>query len=122
MVYTCSTDTQKIQELTESGAELKVLMSSEISLPEVLTDLALREINEVHVEAGATLCGALLSEQLVDEIVIYMASTILGNDAKGLFNMPELQQMKDKINLTIKDIRAIGNDWRITAEPIYTSE
>ena len=122
LVYTCSADTQKIQELTESGAELKVLMSSEISLSEVLKDLASREINEVHVEAGATLCGALLSGHLVDEIVIYMAPTIMGNDAKGLFNMPELQQMKDKINLNIKDIRAIGKDWRITVVPNYTNK
>lgn len=119
LIYTCSADTKKIQTLTHAGAELKVLMSSEISLSEVLTDLASREINEVHVEAGATLCGALLSEKLVDEIVIYMAPKIMGNDAKGLFNLPELQQMKDKINLEIKDIRVIGDDWRITAEPKY---
>ena len=65
------------------------------------------------------LCGALLADQCVDEIVIYMAPTILGADARSLFNLPELQAMKDKVNLEIKDIRAVGKDWRITAVPDY---
>ncbi len=120
LIYTCSADTQKIQALTEAGAEVKVMMASEISLNDVLEDLATREINEIHVEAGATLCGVLLAEQCVDEIVIYMAPTILGGDAKSLFNLPQLQTMKDKVNLDIKDIRSVGNDWRITATPVYS--
>lgn len=120
LIYTCNDETQKIQMLTAAGAEIKVLNKDQISLTDVLTDLASREINQVHVEAGATLCGALLAEQYVDEIVIYMAPTILGGDAKSLFNLPQLQTMKDKVNLEIKDIRAVGNDWRITAIPVYT--
>lgn len=120
LIYTCSADTQKIQALTDAGAEVKVMMSSEISLNDVLEDLASREINEIHVEAGATLCGAIIAEQCVDEILIYMAPTILGGDAKSLFNLPQLQTMKDKVNLDIKDIRSVGNDWRITATPVYS--
>ena len=119
LIYTCSADTNKIQALSDSGAEVKVMMTSEISLTEVLEDLARREINEIHVEAGATLSGALLAEHCVDELVIYMAPTILGGDAKSLFNLPHLQAIKDKVNLEIKDIRAVGNDWRITAVPVY---
>ncbi|MEH6456072.1 MAG: bifunctional diaminohydroxyphosphoribosylaminopyrimidine deaminase/5-amino-6-(5-phosphoribosylamino)uracil reductase RibD [Cocleimonas sp.] len=120
LIYTCSADTNKIQTLTDAGAEIKILMTSKISLIDILDDLALRQINEIHVEAGATLCGALLSEKCVDEIVIYMAPTILGGDAKSLFNLPQLQSMKDKVNLEIKDIRAVGRDWRITATPVYS--
>ncbi len=119
LIYTCNGDNDKIKELSQSGAEVKVLTTSHISLHDVVSDLAAREINEVHVEAGATLCGALLSEQLVDEIIIYMAPTILGGDAKSLFNLPALQLIKDKIDLDIKDIRAIGKDWRITAIPNF---
>ncbi|MGK0271001.1 MAG: diaminohydroxyphosphoribosylaminopyrimidine deaminase [Cocleimonas sp.] len=119
LIYTCNGDNDKIQELSQSGAEVKVLTTSHISLHDVVSDLAAREINEVHVEAGATLCGALLSEQLVDEIIIYMAPTILGGDAKSLFNLPALQLIKDKVGLDIKDIRAIGKDWRITAIPNF---
>ena len=106
--------------MADAGAEVKTISASEISLTEVLKDLASREINEVHVEAGATLCGALLAEQCVDEIVIYMASTILGGDARSLFNLPQLQAMKDKVDVGIKDIRAVGNDFRITAIPVYS--
>ncbi len=120
LIYTCSEDTQKIQALTDVGAEVKVMMASKISLTNVIEDLALREINEIHVEAGATLCGALLSEKYVDEIVIYMAPVIMGGDARSLFNLPQLQTMKDKVNLDIKDIRAVGKDWRITAVPYYS--
>lgn len=120
LIYTCSSETQKIEVLTQAGAEIKTLSTSKVSLTEVLSDLASRQINEVHVEAGATLCGALLEEQYVDEIVIYMAPTILGGDARSLFNLPQLQLIKDKINLEIKDIRAVGKDWRITAIPIYS--
>jgi len=120
LIYTCSSDSQKIQDLSHLNTEIKTLSDDFISLDQVLTDLSSREINEVHVEAGATLCGALLEAQCVDEIVVYMAPTILGGDAKSLFNLPKLQTMKNKINLQIKDIRSVGNDWRITAIPIYS--
>lgn len=119
LIYTCNDDTQKFQDLSQKNTEIKVMSENEISLKKVMADLASRQINEIHVEAGATLCGALLESHFVDEIVIYMAPTILGGDAKSLFNLPQLQSMKDKINLEMKDIRAVGNDWRITAIPIY---
>jgi len=77
------------------------------------------QANEVHVEAGSELCGALLSQQLVDEIVVYIAPHIMGDSAKGLFHLPELQKMYQRIDLEIEDIRAIGKDWRITARPGY---
>ena len=90
-----------------------------IDLKNMLLDLAGREVNEVHVEAGSVLCGSLLKEKLVDEIVIYMAPMIMGSDAKGLFSLPEITEMKDKINLSINDIRKVGNDMRITISPVY---
>ena len=119
LIYSCSNDNLKRQKLNQAGAEIKTLSGTKIALDKVLKDLAKRQINEVHVEAGATLCGALLEEKQVDEIIIYMAATILGGNARSLFNLPQLQLMKDKINVEIKDIRAVGNDWRITAVPIY---
>lgn len=78
------------------------------------------QANEVHVEAGSELCGALLAQQLVDEIVVYIAPHIMGDSAKGLFHLPELQKMQQRVDLEIKDIRAIGKDWRLTAVPKYT--
>jgi diaminohydroxyphosphoribosylaminopyrimidine deaminase/5-amino-6-(5-phosphoribosylamino)uracil reductase len=92
-----------------------------IDLHVLMTDLAKKEINLVHVEAGSVLCGALLKNGLVDEIIVYMAPHIMGDNAKGLFHLPGLEQMKDRIALTIKDVRSIGNDIRITARPEYSA-
>jgi diaminohydroxyphosphoribosylaminopyrimidine deaminase / 5-amino-6-(5-phosphoribosylamino)uracil reductase len=88
-----------------------------IDLPSLMEDLANKEINLLHVEAGSVLCGALLKNELVDEIIIYMAPHIMGDDARGLFHLPGLEKMKDRVSLKIKDVRSIGNDIRITAYP-----
>ena len=91
---------------------------NKVDLQAVLQYLAKEyQANEVHVEAGSELCGALLEQHLVDEIVVYIAPHIMGNSAKGLFHMPDLQKMSERINLEIKEIRQIGKDWRITAVP-----
>jgi diaminohydroxyphosphoribosylaminopyrimidine deaminase/5-amino-6-(5-phosphoribosylamino)uracil reductase len=81
--------------------------------------LAERQINEVHVEAGATLSGALLQNKLVDEIIVYMAPYLMGDEARGLFSLPGLSEMKDRVSLDIQDVRKIGQDLRITAKPNY---
>jgi diaminohydroxyphosphoribosylaminopyrimidine deaminase/5-amino-6-(5-phosphoribosylamino)uracil reductase len=91
-----------------------------IDLFALMQDLARKEINLLHVEAGAVLCGALLQNELVDEIVIYMAPHIMGDNAKGLFHLPGLEKMKDRISLKVKDVRAVGDDIRITAVPEYS--
>ena len=90
-----------------------------VDLTAVMKLLAERQINEVHVEAGATLSGALLQNELVDEIIVYMAPCLMGNEARGLFSMAGLSEMKDRMSLDIRDVRTIGKDLRITASPIY---
>jgi diaminohydroxyphosphoribosylaminopyrimidine deaminase/5-amino-6-(5-phosphoribosylamino)uracil reductase len=90
----------------------------QIDLHHLMKALANKEVNLLHVEAGSVLCGALLKNDLVDEIIIYMAPHIMGDDAKGLFHLPGLEQMKDRISLQINDVRAVGNDIRITACPV----
>lgn len=93
--------------------------SGEVSLKALMAWLAQRETNEVHVEAGAGLCGALLQQRLVDEIVVYMAPHIMGANARGLFELPGLAHMRDRIGLDITDLRQVGKDIRITARPVY---
>jgi len=121
LIYTNSENDSKKEQLEKTGAKVITLSNDteRLSLKDVLQDLAKQQINEIHVEAGATLCGALLEQQLVDEIIIFMAPTLMGSNARGLFNLPELNQMKDKFDIKIEDIRAIGNDWRITMKPVY---
>tara|TARA_R110002111_G_scaffold177205_4_gene243262 strand:- start:760 stop:1845 length:1086 start_codon:yes stop_codon:yes gene_type:complete len=90
-----------------------------IDLKQLMKQLAEREINDVMVEAGAVLNGALLKAELIDELVIYMAPKLMGDNARGLFHLPDLHTMAQNIDLDIVDIRAVGKDWRITALPRY---
>ncbi len=95
------------------------ISTEKINLSDLLADLAKREFNEVHVEAGPTLCGALLSQQLVDEVVLYSAPHIMGDSGNPLFHLPEIQQMKQRIEFKIKDLRRVGTDIRLTLIPDY---
>lgn len=115
LIYSCCDDDIKISALQDVGAEVVVLQGAQPDLKTVLADLARRQVNEVMVEAGSTLNGALLEQGLVDELVIYMAPTLLGSEARGLFQLPALQTMADQCLLRIDEIRAVGKDWRITA-------
>jgi diaminohydroxyphosphoribosylaminopyrimidine deaminase/5-amino-6-(5-phosphoribosylamino)uracil reductase len=94
--------------------------ASGLDLHAVMDELGRRDINECHVEAGATLSGALLDAELVDEVVVYMAAHIMGDQARGLFHLPKLHTMAQRISMRIDDIRAVGDDWRITAYPLYS--
>ncbi len=91
-----------------------LIKGNKINLANMLDDLAKREINEVHVEAGATLCGALLSQNLVDEIVLYTAPSILGDSGRALFHLPLLQRMRDRIQLRFTDLTQVDQDIKLT--------
>lgn len=106
------------QALEAAGAEVAVLpehVGDTIDLAALMVLLAEREINEVLLETGATLSGAMLHEGLIDELIVYMAPILMGNRARGLFHTPGLEAMADVVPLAICDIRAVGEDWRITA-------
>lgn len=113
-------DAQKIQQLTQTGAEVWQLpeVNHRINLEALLIRLGEEGCNNVLLETGATLAGTMLSSQLIDEIVVFIAPILMGSDARALFELP-IQQMQHKIPLTIKDIRAVGQDWQITATPEY---
>ncbi|HTF83287.1 MAG TPA: bifunctional diaminohydroxyphosphoribosylaminopyrimidine deaminase/5-amino-6-(5-phosphoribosylamino)uracil reductase RibD [Cellvibrio sp.] len=87
-----------------------------IDLPAVLRELAQRQCNEVLVEAGATLAGSFLRRGLLDELIIYMAPKLLGSNARPLFDLP-LHTMSAALPVKVRDMRAVGDDWRITAVP-----
>jgi diaminohydroxyphosphoribosylaminopyrimidine deaminase/5-amino-6-(5-phosphoribosylamino)uracil reductase len=106
--------------LSKAGAEVLTLPVDrhQVPLQLLLQELADRQINEVLVEAGARLAGALFDEGLVDELIIYMASHLMGDQGKGLVHLPAITAMRERQQLSIQDIRAVGNDWRITAVPV----
>jgi diaminohydroxyphosphoribosylaminopyrimidine deaminase / 5-amino-6-(5-phosphoribosylamino)uracil reductase len=72
-------------------------------------------INHIMVETGAKLNASLLSANVVDEIIFYIAPSIFGDTARGLFALPELTNLQDKTELKFTDVRMVGPDLRITA-------
>ena len=87
-----------------------------IDLVALMHELARREINEVHLEAGAGLNGAFLAGRLVDEIVLYLAPCFLGDPARGIAAFAGgLSRLADRIALEISTIEPVGADWRVTA-------
>lgn len=86
-----------------------------VDLEALLGYLARMEINEVLIEAGATLAGSALQAGLVDELVLYLAPHLMGDAGRGLFHLPGLERMSDRLALRIQDLRGIGPDLRVTA-------
>ena len=117
LIVTGAVDADNEAHLTRSNVSVVTLpmQDGRLDLSAVLKYLGTRQINEVHLEAGATICGALLQAGLVDELVIYMAPHLMGDAARGLFALPGLERMAQRIRLSINDVRAVGDDWRISA-------
>jgi len=113
-------DAARSAALRQRGAEVLCLPNPEgkVDLPELMMELGRRGINEVHVEGGSRLNGALLVAGLVDEFLIYLAPCLIGHSARGLFNIPALESLADKAQLSIRDLRMLGSDVRILARPI----
>ncbi len=87
-----------------------------VDLRAMMRELAGRGINEVHVESGAKLNGALLRAGLIDELLVYLAGTLIGDPARGMFEFPEaLQALAGRTRLRWKAIDRIGDDLRIIA-------
>ncbi len=113
----------EIQALQAKGATIHFLQQAlekkasgpALPLSAVMQLMNTLQYNEVLLEAGATLTGAMLQAGFVDELIIYMAPNLMGSEARGLFNLPGLDSMKQRIDLQIEDIRSVGRDFRITA-------
>jgi diaminohydroxyphosphoribosylaminopyrimidine deaminase/5-amino-6-(5-phosphoribosylamino)uracil reductase len=75
-----------------------------------------RQCNEILVESGPRLAGSLLQAGLLDELIVYMAPSLMGSRARPLLDLP-LDRMSEKLELDIQDVRKVGRDWRFTAVP-----
>ena len=119
IAYVSDTE-NKADALSKAGAALIKVESSDgkVCLKQLLRHLAERGINEVMVEAGQTLNGALFALHLVDEFLFYYAPTLLGADARGMLAFPQLQNMQDRTQLSMIDLRQFGQDIRLRAKPI----
>jgi len=87
-----------------------------LDLQGLMAYLAAQQCNEILVESGPRLAGALLCSGLLDELIVYMAPALLGDRARPLLVLP-LDHMADKVQLKLEDVRKVGADWRFTAVP-----
>ncbi len=118
LIVTTSDDARRRDALLQAGAEVLLHAGeSQVRLLLLCEQLAQREINELLIEAGPTLAGAALQAGIIDELVVYMAPHLMGNGARGLFNLPGLEQMAQRIPLSIRDVRQIGPDFKMTLTP-----
>lgn len=111
---------EKRRKLAGAGAEIQVVPAENgrIALADMLRWLADNEqVNELLVETGATLAGALLEADLIDELQLFVAPTLLGGEARPLFALPGITQMADQKRLTVTASRTVGSDWWIIATP-----
>lgn len=109
-------DPDKEARLQAAGAELLFLPNAhgKVDLPQLMLELGRRQINELHVEAGSKLNGSLIREGCVDELLLYLAPSLIG-DAQGLFALPALSDLDRKQRLKFHEVQQIGEDLRILA-------
>lgn len=100
---------QLVMPTTRKGIDLVMLMMR----------LAKRQINQVWVEAGANLAGALLQAGVVDELIVYLAPKLLGEHARGLCVLPGLEKLADAPQFSFSDITLVGKDLRLIVKPQY---
>lgn len=116
-IYTATQDPENSAALEKAGAAVKMLsdVNGYVDLAAALRDMAQNGHNEVLVEAGSTLNGALLKAGLIDELLIYVAPQLLGDAARGMAKLGELMSLSEGVGLTWQDVRHVGSDLRIRA-------
>ena len=119
LVATASIDPDKTAALRAAGADVICLPDADgrVDLAALLDHLAERGVNEVHVEGGSRLSGVFLKSGLVNELLFYMAPTLLGSDARGWFDDLNLTSLDQKVALKFEDVRMVGPNLRILARP-----
>lgn len=119
LVLTASDDGARRTALEAAGIRVERLPAGPggLDLAAVMAHLALLEVNELQVECGATLAGALLQAGLVDELLLYLAPVLLGAEARPLAQLPAITAMAERIEFSVTDFKSVGRDLRIRLRP-----
>ncbi|MCC6533088.1 MAG: bifunctional diaminohydroxyphosphoribosylaminopyrimidine deaminase/5-amino-6-(5-phosphoribosylamino)uracil reductase RibD [Burkholderiales bacterium] len=117
LVVAARDDVDKRARLEARGVEVALLPGADggVDLAGLVRMLGAREMNELHVEAGARLNGALLRADLVDELLVYLAPSVIGEGARGMFDLPPLASLSQQRRLAVHDLRKVGSDIRVLA-------
>lgn len=120
LVFTASDDEARRAALVQRRVRVESVPSAEggLQLEAVLQHLALLQMNEIWVEAGARLTGALLRAGLVDELIVYVAPMLLGPDARPLIDLPALTELAQAQRFCFTDMTRVGEDLRLTLLPL----
>jgi diaminohydroxyphosphoribosylaminopyrimidine deaminase / 5-amino-6-(5-phosphoribosylamino)uracil reductase len=120
VLFLCANDdAARRRSLEGEGAAVEVVASDAhgLVLQAVLERLVDLQMNEVWVEAGSTLAGSFIRQGLFDELVVYVAPSLLGSDARPLLALPEVASLDHRLQLDYTDFRQVGPDLRLTARP-----
>jgi diaminohydroxyphosphoribosylaminopyrimidine deaminase/5-amino-6-(5-phosphoribosylamino)uracil reductase len=117
LVVAAKDDPAKADALRARGAEIVCIPNAEgkTELMSVMRELGRRGVNELHVEAGTRLNGSLLREGCVDELLVYLAPSLIGDTGRGMFSLPELTELTQQIRVSVRDVARIGEDIRLIA-------
>ena len=117
LVVVAREDAAKADALRARGAQVVAIPNPQgkTDLPAVLAELANRGVGELHVEAGTRLNGSLLREGCVDELLVYLAPSLIGDSGKGMFSLPEITELSQGTPLSIRDVGRVGEDIRVIA-------
>lgn len=118
IIFTLSRDIEKMSALSEQGVEVIQMSGSvdgKLDLSKVLDELAKWQCNEVLVEAGQTLSGAFLQQGLVDELVLFYAGSLLGDQGKSMFQFDQPLEFEERAEFKINSVVMVGQDVRVNA-------
>ncbi|MCU0804404.1 MAG: bifunctional diaminohydroxyphosphoribosylaminopyrimidine deaminase/5-amino-6-(5-phosphoribosylamino)uracil reductase RibD [Burkholderiales bacterium] len=117
LVAAAVADREKIARLAERGAEVLVLPNAagKVDLVALMGELAKRELNEIHVEAGTKLNGSLVAAGVVDELLVYLAPSLVGDSGRGMFNLSAPASLDARTRLSLREVTRVGEDVRIIA-------
>jgi len=112
---------ERAAALRARGAEIVAIGNArgKVDLPAMLGELAARGVNELHVEAGYKLNGSLLREGCVDELLVYLAPSLLGTNALGMFDLVAPAKLDARTRLAFHTVDRIGEDLRILARLVH---
>ncbi|MBC7436942.1 MAG: bifunctional diaminohydroxyphosphoribosylaminopyrimidine deaminase/5-amino-6-(5-phosphoribosylamino)uracil reductase RibD [Bdellovibrionales bacterium] len=116
LIYCAQADPARTQGLERRGATVVPMPGpgGKVDLAAMLADLAKREVNELHVEAGHKLNGSLVREGLVDDYLVYLAPKLIGQ-GRDMASLGPLATLDAAVPLTFQSFDRIGPDLRILA-------